>query len=119
MDKIVRHFPVIQRIGGVICLLALTGCTAAGVAATFAAATGASLMHTDRTLTDHAVSRYTEKDCALLHLGAGQNYCLETEEAAETAIDPQTHCYRSIAEISCYTVANPNETASRRMPAVR
>ncbi len=115
----------IWRSAAVCSLLGLSACAAGGVAAggfaskaalTYVAASGASLIHTDRTLSDHAMSRYREQDCALLHLDAGESYC---QEIAEASPPPQIHCYRSIAAVTCYSEANPSETASRHMPVTR
>ena len=116
----------IWRFAAVCGLLGLTACAAGGIEVgsfaakainTYVVASGASLIHTDRTLGDQAISRYREQDCALLHLEAGETYCQDIPEASPP--NPQPHCYRSIAAITCYSDANPYETASRLMPVTR
>ncbi len=116
----------IWRFAAVCGLLGLAACAAGGIeVGSFAAkainsyvvASSASLIHTDRTLGDHAMSRFREQDCALLHLEAGESYCQEIPE--ESPPPPETHCYRSIAAVTCYSDVNPYETASRHMPVAR
>ena len=113
-----------RRLGGAslgVLLLALSACAPAGLASkallVFTAASTASLIHTDKTIGDHAVTHYKKQDCALLHLEAGEPYCQDTFPPADEAL--AYHCYRSIAEITCYAEPNPTETASRLVPASR
>lgn len=120
VEKVTIRTASIWRCAAIFGLLGLSGCAASAFATkaslAFVSVSGASLMHTDRTLSDHAVSLYRKQDCALLHFEAGEAYCQDEPEAAP---EPVTHCYRSLAAVTCYAEANPAETASRQMPAPR
>ena len=116
--KVTIRVASIWRCAAIFGLLGLSAC-AAGAFATkatvaFVAVSGASLMHTDRTLSDRAVSRYRKQDCALLNFEAGEAYCQDEPEATPELV---SYCYRSLAAVTCYEEANAEETASRRMPA--
>ena len=121
VEKVTVSAASIWRSVAILSLLGLSACAAGGFAtkATLAlvSASGASLMHTDRTLSDHAISRYTKQDCALLHVEAGEAYCQDDPRA--TPGPAAAHCYRSLAAVTCYVEANPEETISRQMPALR
>ncbi len=101
-------------------IVLLSACAPTGMAAkalvVFTTASTASLMHTDKTLGDHAFSHYRQQDCALLHLEAGEPYC---QDEAWQPMETAKHCYRSIAEVTCFVGPNPTETASRLMPVDR
>ncbi len=120
VEKVTIRTASIWRCAAIFGLLGLSGCAAGGLAATatvaLVSASTASLIHTDRTLSDHAVSRYRKQDCAILHLEAGEAYCQDEPEAAP---EPVAHCYRSLAAVTCYAEANAAETPSRQMPAPR
>ncbi len=72
-----------------------------------------SVVQTGKTLSDHAMSAATGMDCSIRNTISGDSWCTpETSVAADPAA--QLTCYRSIAEVTCYTRDNPHETASRR-----
>jgi hypothetical protein len=79
---------------------------------------GASVVtfaHTGKTLTDHAMSLATEQDCSLKNTIAGKAWCqpLSHTGADDAPADPEFYCYRSIAEVTCYRLRNPHDTATR------
>jgi hypothetical protein len=75
---------------------------------TTAVVTGASLatlIHTDKTVLDHAASYATDEDCSILHSAHNEAYC---QPVAGAPTDPllamtATHyCYRNLGGVSCY-----------------
>ena len=67
-----------------------------------------SLIHTDKTLSDHVVSSIEDKDCSVLHVVDKEPYC---QDKAGTENDPdannsvalaRSYCYRTLGQISCY-----------------
>lgn len=89
-----------------------------------------SYVHTDKTLTDHAISFITEENCSIRHSANNQPYCQPLPEAdlaagggsnapyndpnslgdSEIASAPSVFCYRTLGKISCYS--EPDPTAS-------
>jgi hypothetical protein len=52
-------------------------------------------------------------DCSIRHTFAGTSWCQPVaDEMAQSSAE--LHCYRSIADITCYKRDNPHETESRR-----
>ena len=68
-------------------------------------------MGTDKTLTDHFASMKSGKDCSTVRLEQGRTYCREDEPNPM----PEMHCYRSLADVTCYQVANPARLESGRV----
>ena len=96
----------------------LTGCDTTG-ALVVAGASIISVVNTEKTLTDHAVSFITDEDCSLMHSANGEPYCQDPEdiarkeaqlaadrEAASVLVDP-AYCYRTLGAISCYHEPDP------------
>lgn len=103
----------------------LAGCLALGLGACDPASQGVlvganiiSLIHTEKTLTDHLASSMEDQDCSILHWVDKQPYCQPHAEApavAGAAIEgdaqqARSYCYRTLGEISCYRT--PDDTAS-------
>ena len=109
------------RIGaGMLLLLGLGACdTTAGVL--MATAGIVSFVHTEKTLTDHAVSYVTKENCTLLHTANNEPYCQEPDDGtsqAETEADAmmaQAYCYRTLGAISCYREPDPMASAQARV----
>ncbi len=80
-----------------------------------------SFVHTDKTLTDHAISMATEKNCSLLHSANNEPYCQDLEpeiteaELEAEALMAQTHCYRTLGAISCYRQPDTMASAQARV----
>lgn len=68
-------------------------------------------MGTGKTLTDHAVSMYTDKDCSTVRTEQGRTYCREDEPNPA----PTVHCYRTIADVTCYAVPEETRTLEERV----
>jgi hypothetical protein len=81
----------------IVCLLALAACNEISIFGT------ASVVSTDKTLTDHAVSYLSGKDCYTVRKETGRSYCKEDERNPT----PTVHCYRNLGGVSCYDEQNP------------
>jgi hypothetical protein len=97
----------------VICasLLGLSACGGEAGLMLLGAST-ATLIHTDKTVVDHAVGFSTDRDCSVLYLAQG-NYCkpLEPIEPGQIAyMSSALYCYRTLGGVSCYD--RPDYTAS-------
>lgn len=89
------------------CLAALGGCTEYALAG-YAGAEMISIINTDKTLVDNIAS-IGEQDCSLiLKDERGGEWCVPDDEGLQAPLPPQTkYCYRTLAEISCYTRPSP------------
>lgn len=58
----------------------------------------ATVITTDKTVTDHAVSLFSGKDCSTIRTERGQTYCKEDEVHPE----PTVHCYSTLGGVDCY-----------------
>jgi len=95
-------------------LVAVSGCTAASTI-TLTGASLVSLIHTDKTLSDHAISFAMKEDCSILHSANNEPYCQEERPPPDTraliaAQGTRLYCYRTLGEVSCYD--RPDYTAS-------
>lgn len=101
-----------RPLGAVLALGVLTACTDP-VSIAIGSASIVSVVQTGKTVSDHAMTAATGMDCSIRNTLSGASWCLP---AVNDAPDPATElaCYRSIAEVTCYTRDNPNETASQR-----
>jgi hypothetical protein len=86
------------------CLFGLSAC-GGGTSVLLFGGSLASLTYTKKTLVDHAVSRYTEKNCSILHTARNEEYCQtpglsEQEKVAYMA--STMYCYRTLGGVSCY-----------------
>ena len=90
----------------------LTACTDP-VSVALGGASVVSVVQTGKTISDHAMSAATGMDCSIGNTLSGVSWC---QPPVNDAPDPAADlvCYRSIAEVTCYTRDNPHETASRR-----
>jgi hypothetical protein len=73
----------------------------------------ATLIHTDKTVVDHAVGFSTDRDCSVLYLARDEDYCkpLEPVEPSQVAyMSAALYCYRTLGGVSCYD--RPDYTAS-------
>lgn len=106
------RLPALRRLGAVLALGVLTAC-GDPVSIALGGASVVSVVQTGKTVSDHAMSAATGLDCSIRNTLSGASWCLP---AVNDTPDPAANlaCYRSIAEMTCYTRDNPNETASRR-----
>lgn len=78
---------------------------------TFIAASGASLMGSDKTVVDHAVSMGAGKDCSILRTERGLTYCVEDMPQVRQNI----YCYRDLGGVTCYDQPGPNNSPQQRV----
>jgi len=72
-----------------------------------------SLMETDKTLSDHMMSQFMNKDCSTKRLlDGGQKMCLDENGMTTVAQAVPTYCYRTLGKITCYTTPNPYDPKS-------
>lgn len=94
------------RVLGLFAALSVAACDAG----TFMAASGASLMGSDKTIVDHAISVGSGKDCSILRTERGLTYCKEDMPQVKQNI----YCYRELGSVTCYDRADPyNENQQR------
>ncbi|MFQ6017111.1 MAG: hypothetical protein ACE5KF_02855 [Kiloniellaceae bacterium] len=94
-------------------MLGLSACgSTAGVVMTGASL--ATLIHTDKTVADHALSWAREMDCSLLHAAKNEDYCRprggDAARAQIAVMSASLYCYRTLGGVSCYD--RPDYTAS-------
>ncbi len=73
---------------------------------TFTSVEGISLMGSDKTLVDHAVSMSSGKNCSTLRKEQGLTYCAEDMPQIRQNI----YCYRDLGGVTCYDRADPHGT---------
>ncbi len=98
--------------GGLLGLLGLNAC-GGEVGLMVVGASMATLIHTDKTIVDHAVGRSTDQDCSVLYLARDEDYCkpLIPIEPSQVAYMASTlYCYRTLGGVSCYD--RPDYSAS-------
>lgn len=69
------------------------------------------VMATDKTLSDHIVSYQTGKDCSTVRVENGRTYCREDEPNPI----PTVHCYRTIGDVTCYSMPDPARMPDERI----
>ena len=87
----------------VACLVLTAACDAVYVGS------AATVVTTDKTLPDHAISLFSGKDCSTIRSERGQTYCKEDEVHPE----PTVHCYRTLGRIDCYRQAEDPSISNR------
>lgn len=78
---------------------------------TLSAISVATTMGTGKTLTDHAVSLYTNKDCSTVRSEQGRTYCREDEPNPA----PTVQCYPTIGDVTCYAVPETTRSLDERV----
>lgn len=96
----------------------LAGCAGPEIAAVGAAAGLATFTSTKKTLTDHAASAVTGRDCSLISWTETGVYCPE-----QVVVDRSNlYCYRTLGGVDCHTLPDPyknSQTALASPPPVR
>ena len=86
-------------------LMLLDACAGYGVAE------GVSIISTEKSLSDHAVSIYSGKDCSTIRLERGDTYCVEDEVVPKLMV----YCYRTLGKVTCYDRPDPHKGRHRRV----
>lgn len=117
-----------------ILLTMLSACSLASQAA-LAGINLVSYVHTDKTLTDHAISLVTDENCSIRHSANNEPYCQPLPENGDLATagdanpdapptdwDPgqlangaPIFCYRTLGGVSCYEEPDPSASAYAAM----
>lgn len=82
--------------------VALAGC---GNLGPYAIADGATVVVTDKTMIDHAISVASGKDCSVVRVEQGLRYCKEDEVVPH----PVVFCYRELGDVTCYSNPDPRQ----------
>lgn len=85
--------------------LALSACVDAGLLE------AGTVVVTDKTTVDHAVSLLSGKDCSTVRLEAGRTYCVEDEVNPAAA----QFCYRTLGDVTCYDRPNTYDDRVQRV----
>ncbi len=107
--------PIFRAVVGAGALAALSACLDP-VILTLAGASAVSYVATGKSLPGHAMSYSTGKDCRVMRGFKGESLCRDLPPEDDPEARAELACYRSIAEVTCYRVENPNETSTRRLP---
>ncbi|MEQ8710366.1 MAG: hypothetical protein RIC36_15360 [Rhodospirillales bacterium] len=86
-------------------VLLLGGCAGLSLAGLAGTAEVASVVNTDKTLTDHVASSLTGRDCSTIKVKTRNQYCIDPN-SIPPAPEP-VYCYRSLGDITCYREPNP------------
>ena len=89
-----------------VALLGLSACSPTGTAV-LAGAGLVSLIYTDKTLTDHAMSQAFDEDCSVLHVEGNEPYCQKPPPEGDrknrmASLAASLYCYRTLGGVSCY-----------------
>ncbi len=83
---------------------ALTGCGIVAVE-------GASVVMSDKAVSDHIVSWVSGKNCSVVRTEKGLTYCVEDE----LKITPKVFCYKTLGSVSCYNQPDPRRSPDELM----
>jgi len=95
----------LRRTGALLIAVIGLGACDPTTTAVVAGASLATLIHTDKTLLDHAASYATDEDCSILHSAHNEAYCQPPASDTPDALMAMmaTHyCYRTLGGVSCY-----------------
>lgn len=82
-------------------VLALVSCEPVSMIAT--GATFVSVIQSEETVTDKALSWALDKRCSIFQVARGEQYCQKTGPDI-----PEQYCYRTLGSITCYAQPDPN-----------
>lgn len=68
-----------------------------------------TVVGTDKSIIDHAVSYSSGKDCSYVYVEKGNHYCKEDE----VQVKPQVYCYRTLGRATCYERPDPYNNGHR------
>lgn len=87
-------------------LLTLTGCGSLFLVE------GTSAVISGKTVSDHAVSILSGKDCSGTRTQRGQTYCVEDELVINQS---SLYCYRTLGGVTCYDQPDQRRSADQRV----
>ena len=105
-----RKLSIWHRTLSAACLL--TAVTFVSGCEGFFVAEGASTLVSGKTMSDHVISLTSGKDCSIVRTEKGLTYCVEDEPVVN---QDQYHCYRTLADVTCYSTADPRHTQDTRL----
>lgn len=78
---------------------------------TFTTFEAISLINSDKTLVDHAISIGSGKNCSTVRKEKGLTYCVEDMPVAQQNL----YCYRDLGGVTCYDKPAPNRSTQQRV----
>ncbi len=72
-----------------------------------------TLVATDKTITDHALSLALDRNCSFVRSSRGESFC-----EPEPFVMSTEHCYRTLGGVTCYTNPDPLASDQRRVADV-
>ncbi len=96
--------PILRSLSLVVALLAAAALAGCGAIPGLAQIEGATVVATEKPLSDHLMSFLSGKNCSVIRREKGQTYC-EEDELRSAA--PKVYCYRSIGGVNCYDRPDP------------
>jgi len=94
-----------RRAAALLAALIALGACEPTTTAVVAGASLATLIHTDKTLLDHAASYATDENCLILHSAHNEAYCQPPSGDVPDELMAMTvthYCYRTLGGVSCY-----------------
>lgn len=67
----------------------------------------ATLIATDKTITDHVVSLVKDEDCRTTAYFETGHYCQPHAEEVVTVVREPVYCYRTLGDVDCHAMPNP------------
>ena len=69
-----------------------------------------TLVATDKTMTDHALSAALDRDCSFVRSSRGESFCVQEPYVMQTE-----HCYRTLGNVTCYSLPDPQASDAQRV----
>ncbi len=79
----------------------------------FTGASVVTLVATDKTMTDHALSAALDRDCSFVRSSRGESFCVGEPYVMQTE-----HCYRTLGNVTCYSRPDPQASDTQRVTYV-
>lgn len=95
---------LLARLSLLVSLLGLAACDPASMVMTGASIV--SVIQSEKTMGDNALSWALDKDCSLLQIARGEDYC-----QSRTPLLAEQYCYRNLGGITCYSKPDPTASA--------
>ena len=81
-----------------------------GCSSQFAVGDAVSLVATEKTFGDHAISVLSGKDCSTVRKELGLTYCKEDDFQRQP--EEERHCYNELGKVTCYQKADIHSVRS-------
>lgn len=103
------HLSALKALRSVVVIVSTVGVAGCGE---LAVVEGASVLVSGKAASDHVISLASGKDCSVVRTERGLTYCVEDEGLVN---QDMYHCYRTLADVVCYTTEDPRHTQDTRL----